>query len=435
LNSSESSIIHHNKILEEPMKAVLLFLASVLTVLGAHAQWTTTTLPTGGTTITSFAESSTSLFVGSGLSVFRSTDNGASWSATGGVAAPGIRALMGVGSVAFCATLVDASAGGVFRSTDDGTNWLQVYNPPGGFDAPAVLALAASTNNATLFAGAAVGPAGTIVARSTDNGANWTTAATGLPQFSAINALQSSAGNIFAAVGVNRGIYKSTNDGTNWALASSGVLGTPKRLNASGTDVYAISDSGMFFTTDGGTSWTAINTTGLGTVSALAISGQNLFAGSTTGGVFLSTNGGSLWTAINTGLTELSVQTLGIVGGTYLLAGTATLVWRRPLSEVVTGMEEVYNETPKEFSLSQNYPNPFNPSTTLGYRVAGLGLSWVRLAVYDIIGREMVVLVNERKAPGSYSVRFDARGLASGVYLYRLQAGNFVEVKKLTMLK
>jgi hypothetical protein len=88
---------------------------------------------------------------------------------------------------------------------------------------------------------------------------------------------------------------------------------------------------------------------------------------------------------------------------------------------------------PSEYELCQNYPNPFNPSTEIGFRVSGLG--FVSLKVFDAMGREVATLVNERRAPGSYSVRFDANGLVSGVYFYRLQAGSFVETKKLMVLR
>jgi len=88
---------------------------------------------------------------------------------------------------------------------------------------------------------------------------------------------------------------------------------------------------------------------------------------------------------------------------------------------------------PLEFSLLQNYPNPFNPNSEIGFRIAEGG--YVTLKVYDLLGRELATLVNEQKAPGSYSVTFDASGLASGVYLYRLQSGNFVQTKKLTVLR
>jgi len=93
------------------------------------------------------------------------------------------------------------------------------------------------------------------------------------------------------------------------------------------------------------------------------------------------------------------------------------------------------NEIPSTFGLDQNYPNPFNPSTKIGFGVSGLGSSWVKLAVYDLLGREVAVLVNEKKEPGSYSVQFNGSRLASGVYLYRIQAGDFVATKRLLLLK
>jgi hypothetical protein len=77
--------------------------------------------------------------------------------------------------------------------------------------------------------------------------------------------------------------------------------------------------------------------------------------------------------------------------------------------------------TPTEFSLSQNYPNPFNPSTTIGFGISGPGSSWVKLAVYDMLGREVAVLVNDRREAGYHEVRFDGSGLSSGVYFYRIQ--------------
>ncbi len=90
-------------------------------------------------------------------------------------------------------------------------------------------------------------------------------------------------------------------------------------------------------------------------------------------------------------------------------------------------------EIPVDYSLSQNYPNPFNPSTKITYSVASL--SNVILKVYDILGREVVTLVNEEKPAGRYEVSFNASSLASGVYFYQIKAGDFVQTKKLMLLK
>ncbi|MBK6912767.1 MAG: T9SS type A sorting domain-containing protein [Ignavibacteriales bacterium] len=96
------------------------------------------------------------------------------------------------------------------------------------------------------------------------------------------------------------------------------------------------------------------------------------------------------------------------------------------------------------FSLGQNYPNPFNPTTIIRYTIStplsfGEGLG-KRLLVYDILGNEVATLVNEQQSPGSYEVEFNTgalqgMSLPSGVYYYRLKAGDFVETKKMVLLK
>jgi hypothetical protein len=89
--------------------------------------------------------------------------------------------------------------------------------------------------------------------------------------------------------------------------------------------------------------------------------------------------------------------------------------------------------SPSAFTLSQNYPNPFNPSTTIKYELPKS--SDVRLSVFDILGREVSVLVNERRDAGVHEVKFDGSNLASGVYLYRLTSRDFVATKRMLILK
>jgi hypothetical protein len=101
----------------------------------------------------------------------------------------------------------------------------------------------------------------------------------------------------------------------------------------------------------------------------------------------------------------------------------------------LTGVDMAASAAPYRYQLQQNYPNPFNPSTTIGFGVSGPGSSPVRLIVFDLLGREVAVLVNEKKEPGSYTVTWNARGMASGVYFYRLQAGEFVQTYKLLLLR
>jgi hypothetical protein len=123
------------------------------------------------------------------------------------------------------------------------------------------------------------------------------------------------------------------------------------------------------------------------------------------------------------------------VGNTGSIHDTLTL------NNQLTGVGGQLNlEIPHEFRLEQNYPNPFNPTTSIGYSVGvdsrgSLVATMVRLAVYDMLGREVAVLVDEKKAPGNYEVQFNASGLASGIYFYRLTADGFIQSMKMQLLK
>jgi len=104
-------------------------------------------------------------------------------------------------------------------------------------------------------------------------------------------------------------------------------------------------------------------------------------------------------------------------------------------------IEVAVDFTPKEFLLYQNYPNPFNPTTKIKYTIPNVethrdaSLQMVTLKVYDVLGNEVATLVNEEKQPGVYEVEFDASNLSSGIYFYQLKAGNFIDTKKMILMK
>jgi hypothetical protein len=108
-----------------------------------------------------------------------------------------------------------------------------------------------------------------------------------------------------------------------------------------------------------------------------------------------------------------------------------------------TPVREEAANVPSQFVLEQNYPNPFNPSTKIQFTIvstqsgsaSGGNRQLTFVKVYDVLGREVATLVNEVKEPGTYTVQFDGSNLASGVYFYRLQAGTYVETKKLLLLR
>ncbi|MGH1363736.1 MAG: T9SS type A sorting domain-containing protein [Calditrichia bacterium] len=106
--------------------------------------------------------------------------------------------------------------------------------------------------------------------------------------------------------------------------------------------------------------------------------------------------------------------------------------WYQISRDIMTGIEEDL-QTPETFELKQNYPNPFNPSTTIVFTVPKAAT--VRLSIYNVLGQEVGTLVDEKLAAGKYDIKFEARGLAAGLYFYRIQADGFVETKKMLLVK
>ncbi|MCO6473705.1 MAG: CotH kinase family protein [Melioribacteraceae bacterium] len=103
----------------------------------------------------------------------------------------------------------------------------------------------------------------------------------------------------------------------------------------------------------------------------------------------------------------------------------------KPNEELTSVDEEL--QVPTKFSLNQNYPNPFNPSTVISYQLSAN--SKVSLKIYDVLGRQVAVLVNEYQPPGNYKVEFNAKGLSSGIYYYRIESGAFRDTKKMILMK
>ena len=126
---------------------------------------------------------------------------------------------------------------------------------------------------------------------------------------------------------------------------------------------------------------------------------------------------------LDVSLTQDSAWAVGY-NGTILLLDTL----------IITGVdEEILSLLPSDYKLSQNYPNPFNPSTKIKYSVPQT--SQVQVKIFDVLGNEIETLVNEEKLAGTYEITWYAESLPSGVYFYRLQVGDFVETKKMLLMK
>ncbi|MFQ5799537.1 MAG: T9SS type A sorting domain-containing protein, partial [Bacteroidota bacterium] len=306
---------------------------------------------------------------------------------------------------------------------DNGGNWTEVNT---GLTSTNVWSLAINASG-DVFAGTAL----VGIFRSTDNGGNWTEVNTGLTSTNVWSLAINASGDVFAGTALV-GIFRSTDNGGNWTEVNTGLTNTSVWslvINTSG-DVFAGSwGGGIFRSMDNGGNWTEVNT-GLTTVYlavwSLAINASgDIFAG-TSGGVFRSTDNGGNWTEVNTGLTSTNVRALAINSDGFIFAGTYA-------SGVFRSVETIAGEIPMEYDLMQNYPNPFNPSTTIEFSVPRSG--YATLQVYNMLGEHLATLVSENLHPGRYNVRWNARGVSSGIYFYRLQAGEFLETKKLVLVK
>lgn len=405
------------------MKALTVFLIIIPIVV--NAQWVNTNGPGAGN-VRAIISNGSNLFAGTeGGGVYLSTDNGNNWTAVNsGLTNLNVTSLAISGNNIFAGTF-----NGVFLSTNNGINWTNVSF---GITNPVILTLAVS--GSTLFAGAnGILPGSSGLFVSTDNGANWSIANSGLTN-NVVTSIVIKGSDVFAATA--GGVFKSTNNGASWTPANSGLTNAYK-LAINGDNIFAATNGyGVFLSTNNGGSWTAVNS-GLNTFalhSSFAVSGSNVFVGTMGAGIFLTSNHGTNWNAVNDGFnTSFNVWSL-YASDTYLFAGTG-VVFRRPLSELITSMENNF-EIPFEFNLSQNYPNPFNPSTIISWQ-SPVG-SHTTLKIYDVLGNEVATLVDEYKNAGSYEVEFNAgqtSGVSSGVYFYRLQAGEFVETRKMILTK
>jgi len=410
--------------------------------------------------VLSFAVSGSNLFAGTtNQGVFRSTDNGTSWTAVNtGLIANAVGALAVNGTNLFASILFDCCGGEVFMSTDDGTSWSPAGTPFSVFSQMI-------KKGTKLFAGTGDG-----VFLSTDNGTSWTAA--GLTDVNVYSFTVNDT-NFFAGTDWG-GVFLSTDSGISWTDVSTGVTACVSALAVIGTNLFAGCwnpfdwGTGVFLSTDNGRSWRAVGTPFSG-FSKMIKKGTKLFTG-TGDGVFLSTDNGSSWT--QTGLTNTAVHSFILIG-TYLFAGTdngvflstdngtswapigltnntvgalaengsnlfavtgCNGVWRRPLSEMTSVEEPLADRRlPENFSLEQNYPNPFNPTTSIRYQLSVV--SHVTLKVYNSAGREVACLVDRQMPAGNHSTEWNAYGVPSGIYFYRIQAGTYSETKKLVLMR
>jgi len=437
--------------MKNPRPAFIVVLSLLFLPTSSNAQWVKTSGPDSGLVnclainTASGGSAKMELFAGTqGGGVFITTDAGTSWSPINvGLANKRVYGLATIpGSGGMSSTrLFAATGGGVFRSIDNGATWTPADSGlPGGFlNVIAVSFPSGVSGDTILFVGTDYG-----IYRSSDQGASWSQVTGGGPPYSVYSIAISDT--IILAGGPFY-VYRSTDRGTSWTQVFNLFEYYFISLAIAGEHAFAGGSPSVFHSTYPDTSWTFFDAgfpvTGY-EVSDLAVFDSTIFAGRWGDGVYRRSLSDTGWTHVSEGLSYINkgVQVYclaldrspGGPEGRQLFAGTwGGGVWRRPLSEMITSVSTSHPVVPGSFNLQQNYPNPFNPSTTIKFELPRA--SQVTLTVYDILGREVSVLVNDREDAGIHEVKFDGANLASGVYFYRLQAGTYVETRKLLLLK
>ncbi|MCY7362015.1 MAG: T9SS type A sorting domain-containing protein, partial [Ignavibacteria bacterium] len=301
-------------------------------------------------------------------------------------------------------------------------------------------------HNVVVFGRADVWKTTAVQTASTSTG--WTqiaTTGTISGSVSAIGISSTNNGKIY--IGTSNGkIHVTTNNGVNWNTQTGFPYVSDFYVDINNDSVCYASIAGstanthMYKTTNSGDNWINITSNlpniAVNSVAVRTTSPRMLFAG-TDLGVYQSTNEGAEWISFNTGLPTVEVDDLKYKEGPkILLAATHGRGCFTFDVNTITGIE---NQTgiPNGFELSQNFPNPFNPTTVIRYEIPER--SFVTLKIYNALGNELISAVNKNLLPGTYEYNFNAAKLSSGVYFYKISVtgvtGNYSAAKTMLLIK
>lgn len=373
------------------------------------------------------------------LNIYKTVDGGINWSPFSG-------SPMGVNSISMFDTLTgwcvgaQGSTGKILRTTDGGITWIDQWKV---LNNRSNNGTAARTRSANTTVGRTLNffPDTGKVVQTSNGGSSWIerTIADSIVRLTGVQFVDSLYGWMIGNI-VGK-ILRTTDGGSSWSIISTPSISVTSFVNRSlgfGVGGYC------YKTIDSGFTWTQIGRIEL-PGSDLAVADMSFadstcgwacgflfYQGANRGAIYGTTDGGVTWNAehIGTGVDErinamiMTDRDHGWAVGT----GGQVLAYR-----VITGVPEKLPGVPKRYVLKQNYPNPFNLTTNIEYEVAAR--SAVSIKVYDVSGREIKELVNSVQEPGVYRLRFAAAGLASGVYYYTLNVGQYSETKQMTLLK
>ena len=384
----------------------------------------------------SFSDENLGWGVGSRRSVFHSTDGGVTWTPQNAGSGSGT-----FNAVQFVNSTTGWAAGDlrfIYRTTDGGNTWIQTET--GLPDRTRIESIHFLDESTGWIAGRdlrTIGPAQIIIARTTDGGITWERqddlSEGRIEGIHFVNSLKGWAAGDRNSI--NTGTVLHTSDGgQTWSVQLEGAGNLSDLFFVDENTGWAVGVTDLLHTSDGGETWVS-QRPGSGTSNLKSVHFTDPLNGWIVGniGIMLYTDdGGNSWNTVPP-ITDTSFnEVLFLDKNTGWVTGMNALL-KFESGDVTSLIDETETTQPSEIRLNQNYPNPFNPATVISFELPAAGM--VTLEVFDMLGRKVTTLASGQFPGGSHQVTFDASHLASGVYLYRIQADNFVQTRKLTLLK
>lgn len=319
----------------------------------------------------------------------------------------------------------------LYKSIDNGIFWERISPFGSAFDIYSLTI----TQNGNLFIGIYDG--WERVFKTTDDGLSWQDCSVGINSY--VTSLASYQNIVFVGTLFN-GLLFSTDLGNSWQQTEfdSGFVKSIS-TDPSG-NLYANYNTEIFRSDNFGNSWTNIfNTQSTFWGKILPISDTEIFI-INQNQIYRSLNNAQSWDTIRTFPDSITLYDIHFSSDSSLYLTTTDGIYKsinlgETWSEIELGLTNIEDEKPlvKNFLLSQNYPNPFNPTTTIRYELPQDGI--VTIEVFDILEQKIRTLLNEFKKADRYELEFDGSKFSSGVYFYQLKAGEFVQTKKMILLK
>ena len=403
---------------------------SVVTGPGWKKQDIATTVPLDGLFALNDQTASVS---GDNGTMFRTANGGATWTRLAPAAELFLWQNFFVDSQVGWVAGSPSTGGGptvILKTTDGGVTWVPQATFPDKFYPHGMYFHDVSTGRITTGGG--------YFLWTSDGGANWNEQPSPVSPMYEVKFADRSVG---WASGSSGRVLKTTNGGVDWIVQETGTSSELHGLCVRSTQVVWASGSNatLVQTNNAGLTWNQII---VPEVPASSWIWDVYFANDNAGWIVgddgfvaRTTDGGSNWTPQDVPA-EARVPLYRIRPSSPDVAwivGDQGTVLRTANGGGLVSVQPMTSAMPSSLYLSQNYPNPFNPSTTIEFALPKS--SFVTLRVYDLLGRQVGELVNEKLSPGTYKTQWSARGLASGVYFYRLTAGEYVETKKLLLLR